>query len=119
MMPCGPKIGRTISGTCVSIRPSQRIRKKFGMIVTSSGTISADRRNSMSSAAPAKRMPRQRVAGQRGRGSGYQHGHRHGDVERVEILPRERLVGEDLDEVLPVPDARDQARAGRRSRRRS
>ena len=45
MMPCGPKVGSRISGQCVSTSPAQRIKKKLGMIVTSSGTISADTKN--------------------------------------------------------------------------
>lgn len=53
--PCGPNTGSTIRGTWVSITFSHLIRKKFGTMVTSSGTISADIKKSINRAAPAKR----------------------------------------------------------------
>ena len=55
MLPCGPNTGSRISGTWVSISPSHLKKKKFGMMVTSSGTISAETRKSITSPAPAKR----------------------------------------------------------------
>ncbi len=93
---------------CVSTRPAQRIRKKLGMIVTSSGTISAVTRKSAIRAAPAKAHARQGIARER-RDEQRQGRHGDGDVERVEVLPREGLMVEDLDEVPPLPLARNDA----------
>jgi hypothetical protein len=57
---------------------------------------------------PGKPHARQRIAGKR-RDNQRQYRHGDGDVERVEVLPCEGLMVENLNEVPPLPFARNEA----------